>query len=108
MAFRLTHSFISSGEEPLWQFYRQLKDEVPGLKLDSKSYYGMFRTCIQGDTSVEAALLGRIASDLPPDVSYAMNLGKYDFFPAKSGKGNVVQYLQDKFGISKSETAFPL
>ena len=23
-----------------------------------------------------------------------MNLGKYDFFPAASGKGNVVAYLQ--------------
>ena len=29
-------------------------------------------------------------------ITWAMNLGKFDFFPAESGKGNVVAYLQSK------------
>ena len=33
-----------------------------------------------------------------------MNLGKYDFFPAASGKGNAVAYLQDKFGVAPEES----
>lgn len=94
-----------SREEPLWQFFRQLREEVPDLKVDAKSYYGMFRTDTQGDTAVEAALRGRIESALPTGVSWAMNLGKYDFYPSAAGKGNAVKYLQERFGISKSETA---
>ena len=34
-----------------------------------------------------------------------MNLGKYDFYPSKSGKGNVVAYLQHKFGVTPDECA---
>ena len=34
-----------------------------------------------------------------------MNLGKYDFFPAASGKGNVVAYLQQKWGLAPEECA---
>eukprot|EP00966_Prymnesium_polylepis_P069288 1610181-Prymnesium_polylepis.1 len=34
-----------------------------------------------------------------------MNLGKFDFFPAASGKGNVVQYLQGKWGLDPAQCA---
>merc|ERR1719416_272281 len=32
-----------------------------------------------------------------------MNLGKYDFYPAPSGKGNAVAYLQELFGLCSDE-----
>ena len=34
-----------------------------------------------------------------------MNLGKFDFYPSLSGKGNVVAYLQAKFGVAPDECA---
>ena len=53
---------------------------------------------------VEAALRAVIAAQLPEGIDWAMNLGKFDFFPAASGKGNVVKYLQEKFGVSEGES----
>jgi len=91
--------------EPLWQFYRELEEAVPGLGMDSRSYYGMFRVGTKGDAAIEAALQAKIETSLPSGVSWATNLGKYDFYPSTAGKGNAVNYLQNKFGIAKSETA---
>jgi len=91
--------------EPLWRFYRKLKEDVPGLAMDSRSYYGMFRVGTRGDVAVEAALRDVIRTSLPDDVSCATNLGKYDFYPSVAGKGGAVSYLQKLFGVSESETA---
>merc|ERR1719460_3030883 len=33
-----------------------------------------------------------------------MNLGKYDFFPRASGKGNSVAFLQRRFGVAPAES----
>uniref|UniRef100_A0A7S3BYA0 Trehalose-phosphatase n=1 Tax=Haptolina ericina TaxID=156174 RepID=A0A7S3BYA0_9EUKA len=90
--------------EPLWQFFRMLRD-VKGLKVDGRSYYGCFRADTKGDAEVEEQLLAEIRDHLPPGVDWAMNLGKYDFFPSLSGKGNVVAYLQVKWGLAVDECA---
>ncbi len=90
--------------EPLWQFYRHLAS-VEGLKRDARSYYGAFRVDTLGDAAVDEALRACIAESLPPGIDWAMNLGKYDFFPAKSGKGNAVAYLQDRYGLRADECA---
>ena len=95
---------VSERPEPLWTFFRLLQTSVPGLKCDARSYYGCFRVDTNDDPSVEAALREVIASQLPAGVDWAMNLGKFDFFPAASGKGNVVGYLQGKFGVSEAES----
>ena len=95
---------VDQRPEPLWQFYRTLRDEVEGLKCDSRSYYGCFRVDTKGDAGVDAALRACIEARKPASVDWAMNLGKYDFFPAQSGKGNAVGYLQDKWGVSKDES----
>eukprot|EP00928_Gymnodinium_smaydae_P037362 TRINITY_DN25951_c0_g3_i1.p1 TRINITY_DN25951_c0_g3~~TRINITY_DN25951_c0_g3_i1.p1 ORF type:complete len:323 (-),score=58.29 TRINITY_DN25951_c0_g3_i1:216-1184(-) len=95
---------VSERPEPLWAFFRLLQTSVPGLKCDSRSYYGCFRVDTNDDPAVESALREVIASKLPAGVDWAMNLGKFDFFPAATGKGNVVAYLQGKFGISEAES----
>ena len=95
---------VSERPEPLWQFFRVLQASVPGLKCDSRSYYGCFRVDTKDDPAVEAALRSVIAAQLPEGIDWAMNLGKFDFFPAASGKGNVVKYLQEKFGVSEGES----
>ena len=95
---------VSERPEPLWQFFRVLQASVPGLKCDSRSYYGCFRVDTKDDPAVEAALRAVIAAQLPEGIDWAMNLGKFDFFPAASGKGNVVKYLQEKFGVSEGES----
>ena len=49
------------------------------------------------------ALLAAVQAELPEQVAWAMNLGKYDFFPKASGKGNSVAYLQGKHGLAPEE-----
>jgi len=44
-----------------------------------------------------------IANEMPSSLSQATNLGKYDFFPAVSGKGNAVKYYLDKYGLKSDE-----
>ena len=95
---------VDSRPEPLWQFFRLLREKVAGLKCDSRSYYGCFRVDTKGDDTIDAALRACIDAELPEGVDWAMNLGKYDFYPRASGKGNVVAYLQGKFGVSKAES----
>jgi len=41
---------------------------------------------------------------LPAEVAWAMNLGCFDFFPAATGKGNAVTYLQAQFGVAPEES----
>ena len=96
---------VAQRPEPLWAFFRLLQSTVPGLKCDSRSYYGCFRVDTKGDATVEAALREAIAAHLPTGVDWAMNLGKFDFYPSVSGKGNVVAYLQSKFGVLPEECA---
>uniref|UniRef100_A0A7S2CXT3 Sucrose phosphatase-like domain-containing protein n=1 Tax=Haptolina brevifila TaxID=156173 RepID=A0A7S2CXT3_9EUKA len=95
---------VEARPEPLWKFFRSLQ-VVPNLKCDSRSYYGCFRADTKGDAATEEALRAHIAAHLPEDVDWAMNLGKFDFFPAASGKGNVVKYLQEHFSVSPDECA---
>ena len=90
--------------EPLWQYYRLLQENVPGLSLDANSYFGMFRASALGDDATEDALQEMI-SKIPQDISVASNLGKTDFFPTLAGKANAVMYLQEKFEIDRLETA---
>ena len=96
---------VAERPEPLWAFFRTLQSSVPGLKCDSRSYYGCFRVDTKDDPTVEAALREAIAAHLPDGVDWAMNLGKFDFYPAVSGKGNVVGYLQAKFSVGEAECA---
>lgn len=96
---------VDSRPEPLWQFFRLLRTKVPGLKCDSRSYYGCFRVDTKDDAAIDAALRACINEELPTGVDWAMNLGKYDFYPKVSGKGNVVAYLQEKFGVAPDECA---
>ncbi|KAL1528441.1 hypothetical protein AB1Y20_009788 [Prymnesium parvum] len=96
---------VDERPEPLWRFFRTLRREVPGLKCDSRSYYGCFRVDTRSDPAVDEALRACVAAELPPEVDWAMNLGKYDFFPRASGKGNAVAYLQEKWGLAPEECA---
>ena len=92
--------------EPLWQFYRQLEEEVPGLCLDAQDYFGMFRVSALGDEATEDALQEMLQpSKIPKGVSVNSNLGKTDLFPTLAGKANAVQYLQKKYCIDRLETA---
>ena len=95
---------VSERPEPLWQLFRRFQAEVPGLKCDARSYYGCFRVDTQGNTAVEAALRACIEAHLPHGITWAMNLGKYDFFPSASGKGNAVAYLQAVYGVRADES----
>ena len=54
---------------------------------------------------MQTAPFSAVRDEMPREIDWAMNLGKYDFFPRLSGKGNVVAYLQDKFGVGEAESA---
>lgn len=96
---------VAERPEPLWQFYRLLQGRVQDLKCDSRSYYGCFRVNTQGSAEVDEALRAIIEQELPAGISWAMNLGCYDFYPSESGKGNVVSYLQRRFAVEPAECA---
>lgn len=82
--------------EPLWALYRALR--AAGFFVDGRSYYGCFRCDTRGDAADEERLRALLARVVPAGVAWAMNLGKYDFFPEASGKGNAVAYLQARLG----------
>ena len=117
--------------EMLWRWLRRLQ-QVPGLKVDGRSYYGCFRVDTKGSAEVEAVLLKVIGAELPAQVDWAMNLGKvtprrvhdlyspsrpcpaptptptptrsqYDFYPRASGKGNAVAYLQRRYSLAPEQ-----
>jgi hydroxymethylpyrimidine pyrophosphatase-like HAD family hydrolase len=91
--------------ESLWRFFRLLNATIPGLTCDMRSYTGCFRVETNGNASVDAALRSAIQTSLPRDLAWSTNLGKYDFYPRIGGKGNVVSYLQKKFGVHTKECA---
>ena len=45
-------------------------------------------------TAAEARLRALIEAQMPASLDWAMNLGKFDFFPSASGKRGAVAYLQ--------------
>ena len=61
--------------EVLWRWLRRLQ-QVPGLKVDGRSYYGCFRVDTKGSAEVAAELLQLIEAELPEQLDWAMNLGK--------------------------------
>jgi hypothetical protein len=71
---------------------------------DPRTRHSGVHPSLTGVTLTDAAPLQlESAAMLPPlVVSWAMNLGKYDFFPAGSGKGNAVRYLQQQWGACPS------
>jgi hydroxymethylpyrimidine pyrophosphatase-like HAD family hydrolase len=104
----MDRQFVGEDErlEPLWRYYRELQEKVPGLSLDTNDYFGMFRVSALGDEATEDALQTMLQpSKIPPGVSVNSNLGKTDLFPTRAGKANAVQYLQEKYGIDRLETA---
>ena len=44
-----------------------------------------------------------VQAELPAEVDWATNLGKFDFYPRASGKGNAVGYLQRKHGLAPAQ-----
>lgn len=90
-------------EGTLWDLFRELK--AMGLKVDANGYTGCFRVDCKTPQHVE--MITRVAGDAEGlakrELGHAMNLGKYDFFPAMAGKGNTVKYLQEKWGLKKEE-----
>jgi hydroxymethylpyrimidine pyrophosphatase-like HAD family hydrolase len=53
----------------------------------------------------QAALILRhmMDTDMPSTITCAQNLGKFDFFPKMSGKGNAVRYMLYKRGLHPSQ-----
>ena len=66
---------VEERPEVLWRWLRRLQ-EVAGLKVDGRSYYGCFRADTKGSAQVEAELLKVIDAELPAQLDWAMNLGK--------------------------------
>lgn len=95
----------SDRPEPLWRFCAKLQGL--GFTVDTRSYYGCFRVDTKGDSAASERLrqILVVSGDMPPSLDWAMNLGKYDVFPAVSGKANAVQYLQLAFGLRPEECA---
>ena len=84
----------------LWDWYRELR--ARGVPCDARDYTCCFRVdCTK--TPGSDALVAEALGALPPGVSCAQNLGKYDFFPATSGKWNAARYLLDALGLARDD-----
>ncbi|MBI2463555.1 HAD family phosphatase [Candidatus Peregrinibacteria bacterium] len=84
----------------LWDLYRKLKKK--GFDVDARDYSACVRVSLKN--AEENNLLKNICIDLPRDISAARNLGKVDFYPQNSGKGNAVRYIMEKEHIKKEES----
>jgi len=85
----------------LWDWCRELTNK--GVPCDTRNYTCCFRVDCKKQPDVEAILTKVLDGGMPPGVTCAQNLGKYDFFPDISGKGNAVEYLLAKLGVSKDD-----
>mmetsp|Transcript_20065 Transcript_20065/g.50806 ORF Transcript_20065/g.50806 Transcript_20065/m.50806 type:complete len:329 (-) Transcript_20065:1263-2249(-) len=89
----------------LWDWARFLTQR--GFAIDARSYFFGFRVDL--DKQATPALKDAVAfhslvkEHLPAELSMASNLGKQDFFPAISGKGNAVRHFLREHGIGREE-----
>lgn len=85
----------------LWDWCRELTSK--GVPCDTINYTCCFRVDCKKQPGSEATLTEALDRGMPPGVSCAQNLGKFDFFPDISGKGNAVEYLLAELGVSKDD-----
>eukprot|EP00283_Hemiselmis_rufescens_P012536 CAMPEP_0173447864 /NCGR_PEP_ID=MMETSP1357-20121228/39577_1 /TAXON_ID=77926 /ORGANISM="Hemiselmis rufescens, Strain PCC563" /LENGTH=230 /DNA_ID=CAMNT_0014414289 /DNA_START=61 /DNA_END=750 /DNA_ORIENTATION=+ len=86
----------------LWDLYRKLL--ARGLRADALGYTASFRVIPrdEGEREVLEAVRSEIEGG---ELSCRCNLGHYDFMCSRAGKGNAVEYLQRKWGVSSDECA---
>jgi hydroxymethylpyrimidine pyrophosphatase-like HAD family hydrolase len=92
-------------EGALWDWYRELL--AAGIHADTRAYTCGFRVDLkkqqQQVDEAHAIMQTTMRSKMPPYIACAQNLGKFDFFPALSGKGNACKYVLKKRGFSREQ-----
>lgn len=87
----------------LWEFYSELIKQ--GWNIDATSYFTCFRIDLKKQKHKNEKDLIAIIKELPKDLSSSFNLGKADFYPKISGKGNALRYILQKKKILKKYSA---
>ncbi|KKP37121.1 hypothetical protein A2483_04765 [Candidatus Peregrinibacteria bacterium RIFOXYC2_FULL_33_13] len=87
----------------LWDFYRELIGR--GWVIDTNSYSANFRISLKQNPDKMQEDIDKLQKEVPPLITTAHNLGKADFYPEISGKGNAVKYILEKFNIRIEESA---
>lgn len=89
----------------LWDWARLLSSM--GYELDTRSYFYGFRIDLLKQKTEDLRNLyifnELVKSSLDPQLMSASNLGKIDFFPALSGKGNAVSYFLERNDLRKED-----
>jgi len=89
----------------LWDFARELREE--GYDIDARSFFFGFRVDLENQQNEKMKDLQNfekfVKKRMPEALNMASNLGKFDFFPAISGKGNAVRHFMEKEGLRKEE-----
>jgi hydroxymethylpyrimidine pyrophosphatase-like HAD family hydrolase len=89
----------------LWDWARLLVEL--GYLLDTRSYFYGFRVDLakqrDAEHTDEARFVALIRSAMPEVLQSASNLGKRDFFPAVSGKGNAARYFLERAGLGRQD-----
>lgn len=86
----------------LWDLYRKLKND--GWEVDARGYSTCIRVHLEGSKGKTDADVEAIRAKLPREITSSTNLGKIDFYPSVSGKGNAVRYILQKKDIKKEES----
>eukprot|EP00555_Chaetoceros_dichaeta_P005354 CAMPEP_0198269934 /NCGR_PEP_ID=MMETSP1447-20131203/43199_1 /TAXON_ID=420782 /ORGANISM="Chaetoceros dichaeta, Strain CCMP1751" /LENGTH=267 /DNA_ID=CAMNT_0043961733 /DNA_START=315 /DNA_END=1118 /DNA_ORIENTATION=- len=101
---------VEERQGALWDWCRELTKR--GVPCDTRNYTCSFRIdCDKpllhnnfSTAPTETVLNEAIETAMPAEgVTCAQNLGKYDFFPSMSGKGEAVKYLLQTLGIDRDD-----
>ncbi|GBG31030.1 Hypothetical Protein FCC1311_072512 [Hondaea fermentalgiana] len=89
----------------LWDWARML--DAQGYVIDARSYYFGFRVDLDKQEREDLGQVDKfrefVDANMPSSLATAMNLGKFDFFPKVSGKGNAVRHYLSSHGFSADE-----
>ncbi len=86
----------------LWNTYKKLKDQ--GYKVDAKGYDTAFRVHLEESVNKSLDQIQSIIQNFPKTITVRKNLGKIDFYPTLSGKGNAVKFILKRYKIKKTES----
>ena len=88
----------------LWDWCRELVAKLGGNDKTNCVDIRQYTCCFRVDCSRQVGseeIVKKALTKLPSGITCAQNLGKYDFFPTISGKGNAVRHLLEKLGLSR-------
>lgn len=90
---------------PMWDLCKRMMRE--GWKVDARDYITNFRVDVAKSEGKTEQEFQNIVNEecTAKSLATSFNLGKADFYPAKSGKANAAKHVLEELGVGKEEAA---